>query len=197
MAKPKRKAKRTAGKGPRKKASGGKTIGRSAGPGRGTTEGGKSVASPERNGGARTTGALSAAGELPAFVVSELTKIGLSDSELTQQQLSLPVYGNYCGFGHGDPTGNTPPVDAVDAVCREHDRCYALHGLFDRRCDRDFIESMPSAIASTKSPIGKKAGLLGLLYFSLVERNLALGETLFKRPNLDRGENQSSREPAG
>ena len=65
-------------------------------------------------------------GRTPAFVVSELTKIGLSDSELTQQQLSLPVYGNYCGFGHGDPTGNTPPVDAVDAVCREHDRCYAL-----------------------------------------------------------------------
>jgi hypothetical protein len=43
------------------------------------------------------------------------------------------------------------------------------------------IESMPSAIARTPSPIGKKAGVLALLYFSLVERNLALGETLFKR----------------
>jgi hypothetical protein len=95
--------------------------------------------------------------------------------------LSLPVYGNYCGFGHGDPTWNTPPIDAVDAVCREHDRCYALLGDFDSRCDQDFIESMPSAIASTPSPAGKKAGLLGLLYFSLAERNLALGETLFKR----------------
>jgi hypothetical protein len=40
---------------------------------------------------------------------------------------------------------------------------------------------MPSAIASTPSPIGKKAGLLALLYFSLAERNLALGQTLFKR----------------
>jgi hypothetical protein len=181
VAKPKREAKRTAEKGPRKKASGGKTIGRSAGSGRGAAEGGKSALDPKRNVGAPSTGTLSAAGELPAFVISELTKIGLSDSELTQQQLSLPVYGNYCGFGHGDPTGNTPPVDAVDAVCREHDRCYALHGLFDRRCDQDFVESMPSAIASTKSPIGKKAGLLGLLYFSLAERNLALGKTLFKK----------------
>jgi hypothetical protein len=40
---------------------------------------------------------------------------------------------------------------------------------------------MPTAIAITPSPIGKKAGLLALLYFSLAEQNLALGETLFKR----------------
>lgn len=112
---------------------------------------------------------------------SELTKIGVSDSEITQQRLSFPVYGNYCGFGHGDPTGNTPPIDAVDAVCRQHDACYALHGLFDSRCDRDLIESMPGAIANTRSPVGKKAGLVALLYFSLAERNLALGKTLFKK----------------
>jgi hypothetical protein len=95
--------------------------------------------------------------------------------------LSLPVYGNYCGLGHGDPTGNTPPIDAVDAVCREHDLCYALLGDFDGRCDQDFVESMPSAIASTPSRREKHAGLLALLYFSLAERNLALGKTLFKR----------------
>jgi len=114
--------------------------------------------------------------------ISELAKIlGSPDNRITPQQLSFPVYGNYCGPGHDDPTGNTPPIDAVDAVCREHNRCYRLLGAFDRRCDRNFIESMPSAIASTPSPIGKKAGLLALLYFSLAERNLALGRTLFKR----------------
>ena len=115
-------------------------------------------------------------------VASELAKIlGSPDNRITPQQLSFPVYGNYCGPGHDDPTGNTPPIDAVDAVCREHNRCYRLLGAFDRQCDRNFIESMPSAIASTPSPIGKKAGLLALLYFSLAERNLALGRTLFKR----------------
>jgi hypothetical protein len=114
--------------------------------------------------------------------ISELAKIlGSPDNRITPQQLSFPVYGNYCGPGHDDPTGNTPPIDAVDAVCREHNRCYRLLGAFDRRCDRNLIESMPSAIASTPSPIGKKAGLLALFYFSLAERNLALGETLFKR----------------
>jgi Phospholipase A2 len=150
--------------------------------GRDAAAGGNPAKGSERNGGPPTTGTPSPVGKLLASVVSELSKIGLSDSEITQERLSFPVYGNYCGFGHGDPTGNTPPVDAVDAVCREHDRCYALHGLFDWRCDQELIESMPDAIASTPSAIGKKAGLLALLYFSLAERNLALGETFFKRP---------------
>ena len=180
MAKPKREANRTAGKVPRRKASGGKTIERSAASGKGTAEKGRPVGDPKCDGGISTIGALAALRKLPASVLSELTKIGLSEGEIMQQRLIFPVYGNYCGFGHGDPTGKTPPVDAVDAVCREHDRCYALHGLFDWRCDRDFVESMPSAIANTESPIGKKAGLLGLLYFALAERNLALGETFFK-----------------
>jgi hypothetical protein len=33
----------------------------------------------------------------------------------------------------------------------------------------------------TSSPLGKQAGLMTLLYFSLAERNLGLGEILFKR----------------
>ena len=111
-----------------------------------------------------------------------LDKSGPPDNQNAPQLLSLPVYGNYCGLGHGDPTWKTPPIDAVDLACREHDRCYSLLGDFDNRCDQNFIEILPSAIASTPSSVGKKAGLLALLYFSLAERNLALGETLFKGP---------------
>jgi hypothetical protein len=180
-AKLKREAKRPVGNDSRRKSSGGRPVGSSTGRGSGAARSDASGKDPKRSGGVSATGAISPVGRLSAFAVYELSKIGVAESEITQQRLIFPVYGNYCGFGHGDPTGNTPPVDAVDAVCREHDRCYALHGLFDRRCDRDFVESMPSAIASTTSPIGKKAGLLGLLYFSLVERNFALGETLFKK----------------
>jgi hypothetical protein len=150
---------------------------------------------PKPKKGAPTTSALGPGGEIPIAVVSELAKkIGLPDNQINQitpQQLSFPVYGNYCGFGHGDPTGNTPPIDAVDAVCREHDGCYRLLGDFDSRCDSNLIESMPSAIASTPSAIGKKAGFLALLYFSLAERNLALGETLFtslREPDMNRRE---------
>jgi hypothetical protein len=97
-----------------------------------------------------------------------------------RKPLSLPVYGNYCGVGHGDPTFQTPPVDAVDLVCREHDRCYGLLGDFDERCDRNLVEMMPKAIAITPTPLGKQVGLLTLLYFSTLERNLGLAETLFK-----------------
>ncbi len=97
------------------------------------------------------------------------------------QRLSLPVYGNYCGFGHGDPTWKTPPIDAVDLVCREHDRCYSLLGDFDERCDRNLVEMMPNAIAITPSPLGKQVGILTMLYFSLAEGNLGLGELLLKR----------------
>ena len=101
-------------------------------------------------------------------------------SGLTERPTSLPFYGNYCGPGHGDPIYKTPPVDGVDLACREHNRCYALLGDFDNRCDRNFVEVLPTAIAETPSEEGKKAGLLALLYFSLAEPNLALGETLFK-----------------
>jgi hypothetical protein len=153
-----------------------------------------SAKGPERDAGSPTARALDSVGEIPVPLVSELAKnelakiLGAPEDQDTPRQLSLPVYGNYCGPGHDDPTGNTPPIDAVDAVCREHNRCYRLLGAFDRRCDRNLIESMPNAIAITPSPMGKKAGLLALLYFSLVERNLALGEALFKGPNTDRRE---------
>jgi hypothetical protein len=101
-------------------------------------------------------------------------------SGLTERPSSLPFYGNYCGPGHGDPTYQTPPVDGVDLACREHNRCYALLGGFDSRCDWRFVELLPAAIAETPSQEGKKAGLLALLYFSLAEPNLGLGETLFE-----------------
>ena len=136
---------------------------------------------PKRTGAAPTKSALHPVREISAPVVRGLAETGALDNRLASWLLSLPVYGNYCGRGHGDRTGNKPPVDAVDAVCREHDLCYARLGDFDGRCDRALVESMPSAIASTPSPIGKKVGILTMLYFSSVERNTGLGATLFKR----------------
>jgi hypothetical protein len=172
-----------------KKASGGKKSGSPAGSGKdvaqvGVAQVGKSAENLKRNVGAPTNAVLppvDPAGEIFAPVLSALTKLGSPENEITPEQLSFPVYGNYCGFGHGDPTGKTPPMDAVDAVCREHDLCYGRLGDFDRRCDRDLIARMPSAVARTPSPLGKNAGLLALLYFSVAERNLALGKTLLKR----------------
>ncbi len=181
MPEPKSQANPLVDKGSSGKGSGDKKIGSHAGSGKNVAKVRKSAKDRQRNGGPLTTSTLYSVRESLIPVVSELAEIGLLDDQITPQQLSFPVYGNYCGFGHGDPTGNTPPIDAVDAVCREHDRCYRLLGSFDSRCDRNLIEIMPSAIANTPSPIGKKTGFLALLYFALAERNLALGETLFKR----------------
>ena len=182
VAKPKKEAKQTVEKGSKRKESGGKKVESSAGSGRGAAEVKKQAKDLKPSGGASSLSALYPVVENSVPVASELAKtLGLPEDQNPPQQLSFPVYGNYCGFGHGDPTGNTPPIDAVDAVCRQHDLCYRLLGDFDCQCDRHFVEIMPSAIASTPSPIGKHAGFLVLLYFSLAERNLALGETLVKR----------------
>jgi hypothetical protein len=59
-----------------------------------------------------------------------VAKSGQPANHDTPQPLGLPVYGNYCGVGHGDATYKTPPIDAVDLVCQEHDRCYRLLGVF-------------------------------------------------------------------
>ena len=165
MARSKKGAKRTT-----KKESGGESI----------ATGGKPAGGRVVGDGVPTIDVLRGVGGIPAPLASELAGI-LPFDQISPDELSMPVYGNYCGMGHGDPTGETPPIDAVDAVCREHDMCYESLGDFEPWCDVELIGSMPDAIANTPSPLGKQAGVLALLYFSVAERNLALGETLFKR----------------
>ena len=71
--------------------------------------------------------------------------------------LSFEFYGNYCGPGHGDPTGRTQPIDDVDACCREHDLCYEPgYGYSDCYCDKKIIDClMPKINLST--PKGRAA----------------------------------------
>jgi hypothetical protein len=96
-----------------------------------------------------------------------IEKVRCSEQDtVLPQQLSLPVYGNYCGPGFGDPTGNTPLIDAVDAVCREHDLCYGRRGYFDCQCDRNLIADMLGAIARTSSVSGQIAGTAIMTYFA-------------------------------
>jgi hypothetical protein len=75
-------------------------------------------------------------------------------------------YGNYCGPGWGDPTGATPPIDAVDAVCRTHDLCYQATTYFNCGCDRALLLAMPTAITVTPSLLGKAAGNAAIAHFA-------------------------------
>ncbi|PIE08124.1 MAG: hypothetical protein CSA74_03780 [Rhodobacterales bacterium] len=46
-------------------------------------------------------------------------------------QVGIPVYGNWCGPGHGAG----PALDPVDAACMRHDFCTANYGPFNCNCD--------------------------------------------------------------
>ena len=78
----------------------------------------------------------------------------------------ISVYGNWCGPSFTDPTGRTPPIDALDAVCKTHDLCYRDNGDFNCKCDMDMVRDLPEAINATPSPQGKYVGFLALRYFS-------------------------------
>ncbi|UCC78249.1 MAG: hypothetical protein JSW64_08135 [Candidatus Zixiibacteriota bacterium] len=79
------------------------------------------------------------------FAIGSLNESGMTpaDSRITPQQVSFPVYGNWCGPGHSGPG---EPIDAVDAVCRDHDRCYDRTNYSNCGCDRALITRMPIAI---------------------------------------------------
>ena len=77
----------------------------------------------------------------------------------------LIIYGNYCGPGHGDDTGMTPPIDAVDAACRAHDLCYRDRGYFSCSCDYALITSMGAAIMATPTVEGQAAGIAVMAHF--------------------------------
>lgn len=49
-----------------------------------------------------------------------------------QKELSVPIWGNWCGPGHSGPE---PPVDTLDTLCMCHDKCYAARGYFNCYCD--------------------------------------------------------------
>jgi len=50
----------------------------------------------------------------------------------------LPLWGNWCGPGHGGGT----PVDTLDSLCMAHDKCYGSEGYFDCDCDQALIDGI-------------------------------------------------------
>ncbi|TWU40042.1 hypothetical protein Q31b_33860 [Novipirellula aureliae] len=79
----------------------------------------------------------------------------------------MPVHGNYCGPGHGDPTYRTPPRDPVDAACMRHDQCYDRSGYFDCNCDRRLVGELAGAVGRPGlDEAARTAGLGAMAYFS-------------------------------
>lgn len=61
-------------------------------------------------------------------------------------EASLPIYGNWCGPGHG----GGPTVDAVDAACKQHDECYDRRGYFDCDCNRTLLNQIDGLLGSRR-----------------------------------------------
>jgi len=60
-------------------------------------------------------------------------------------------YGNYCGLIVGDPTYSIPPLDCIDAACKEHDRCLGSCEHFSsagRDCDCKLLLDAIKCLAS-------------------------------------------------
>jgi hypothetical protein len=58
-------------------------------------------------------------------------------------EISLPVYGNWCGPDWPVNIYNAPaPVDPIDAACMRHDFCFAALGDFSCRCDITLLNEL-------------------------------------------------------
>lgn len=80
---------------------------------------------------------------------AEILDIGQTINQLASAQdtagngamaarLSLPIWGNWCGPGHGAG----PALDVLDSICRKHDRCYGSRGYFACSCDRAIVSEI-------------------------------------------------------
>ncbi len=84
------------------------------------------------------------------LVASRHIRADVAADRSVKMTAGIPVYGNWCGPGHGGESG--PPIDPVDQVCCRHDKCYDQRGYFDCLCDQDLLNAMPGAIADSRTP---------------------------------------------
>lgn len=74
----------------------------------------------------------------------------------------IPVWGNWCGPGHGGGT----PRDTLDRLCMEHDNCYAARGYFDCECDARLRAGISRSASSMGT--GERAMAAAIsVYFSI------------------------------
>jgi len=65
------------------------------------------------------------------FVMETGKLMNQLDQEYDSSGIPIPIWGNWCGPGHGGGT----PKDLLDKACMYHDLDYAKYGYFD--CESD------------------------------------------------------------
>lgn len=72
------------------------------------------------------------------------------------------MYGCWCGKGNSC----TSVKDAVDNVCRSHDKCYDSKGVMHCSCEKQLCNDMVGAVVQPGvGPAGKAAGVLARTIF--------------------------------
>ncbi|MCG7231811.1 hypothetical protein QPX08_06415 [Corynebacterium propinquum] len=66
----------------------------------------------------------------------EFNRIAADYDKANTSQARSFGYGNWCGPGHSGPGA---PINTLDRICMNHDKCYARKGYFACSCDRQLI----------------------------------------------------------
>lgn len=72
--------------------------------------------------------------------------------------LDVPVHGNFCGPGHGDPSQT--PIDDTDKACMAHDQGYSDHGYFDIVSDAKLVGNLTKLQFTNLNAEQRAKGLL-------------------------------------
>lgn len=67
------------------------------------------------------------------------------DQASVADRAALDRYGNWCGGGHSGPGA---PIDALDAACMRHDKCWASRGMYACSCNREFTAELSRIMGS-------------------------------------------------
>ncbi len=75
-------------------------------------------------------------------------------------------HGRYCGTEAMDPTFRTRPIDALDAACMRHDRCYRNHPGDTGGCDAGLARAASRLENSPRlnEDVRRKAGVLDAVF---------------------------------
>lgn len=88
------------------------------------------------------------------------TEIKNSQSQVSSEDISVKIYGNWCGPNYPiRRKGVTDPdvIDYVDSACKIHDACYEKKGYFNCECDMELLGSISSMESMVRRSRGSPA----------------------------------------
>lgn len=83
---------------------------------------------------------------------------------LSTRTLSIPIWGNWCGYGYG----SGDPIDLLDYACKLHDQCYEKNKYWDCDCDKALIDRIDGDLDDMTS--GQRKAAIAIKAYFLAQR---------------------------